>query len=147
MQLTDAMDDVFEIVCDILHKYLPEEYDQLRVSCKILPLNHRLATYPFAGFVLNIQVCTDGHIDEKDDTICVVIPFGEHTGGQLVLHEMGLVLDLQEGDVLIFPSYRLTHFNLHFSGVRGSIVMHSDRDIKSWTVDRNGWDRHMVVKM
>lgn len=84
-------------------------------------------------------------MDSNDDRICVVIPFGAFRGGELVLHEMGLVIELQEGDIIIFPSSKLTHFNLHFTGVRGSVVMHSDKEVKSWIKDRNGWDKHMVV--
>lgn len=102
-------------------------------------------TYPFPGFVLNLQVATEAHTDTNDDTICVVIPFGDYTGGELVLHEAGIVLELVEGDILIFPSYRLTHYNLHFKGVRGSVVMHSDSKVKSWIKDRNGWDKHILI--
>jgi len=144
--ITDTLADVSKIVCDLIRKHLPDVHDKLRVFCEILPLNHRPATYPFPGFVLNIQVCTDGHVDEKDDTICVVIPFGDCKGGELVLHEVGLVLELKEGDILIFPSYRITHFNLHFTGVRCSVVMHSDRDVKSWNTNRNGWDGHIAFR-
>jgi hypothetical protein len=144
--ITDVLEDICKIVCNVLRKHLPHVFDRLRIFCEILPLNHRPATYPFPGFVLNIQVCTEAHVDTNDDTICIVIPFGPYKGGELVLHEAGLVLELQEGDILIFPSYRLTHFNLHFTGIRGSIVLHSDKEVKSWNTNRNGWGNHMVVK-
>ena len=144
--ITDSLEDICKIICDILRKHLPKVSDRLRVFCEILPLNHRPATYPFPGFVLNMKVCTEAHVDANDDTICVVIPFGAYKGGELVLHEAGLVLELQEGDILIFPSYLITHFNLHFTDVRGSVVMHSDKEVKSWNTNRNGWDNHMVVK-
>jgi hypothetical protein len=144
--ITDILQDVCKIVCDVLQKHLPDAFDRLRVFCEILPLNQMPATYPFPGFVLNIQVCTEAHVDANDDTICVVIPFGPYEGGELVLYEAGLVLEIQEGDILIFPSYCLTHFNLHFTGVRGSVVMHSDKAVTTWNANRNGWNRHIVVK-
>ena len=144
--ITDILQDVCKIVCDVLQKHLPDAFDRLRVFCEILPFNQMPATYPFPGFVLNIQVCTEAHVDANDDTICVVIPFGPYEGGELVLYEAGLVLEIQEGDILIFPSYRLTHFNLHFTGVRGSVVMHSDKVVTTWNANRNGWNRHIVVK-
>ncbi|KIM74023.1 hypothetical protein PILCRDRAFT_14754 [Piloderma croceum F 1598] len=144
--ITDILEGICKIVCSVLQKHLPDAFDQLRVFCEILPLNHMPVTYPFPGFVLNIRVCTDAHVDANDNTICVVIPFGTYKGGELVLYEAGLVLEIQEGDILIFPSHRLTHFNLHFIGVRGSIVMHSDKEVNAWNVNRNGWDCHMVVK-
>ena len=94
--------------------------------------------------MLNIQVCTDGHTDEFDDTICLVIPFGNFQGGELVLWEPGLVLDLKEGAMVIFPSSKITHFNLHFTGFRGSVVLHTDKELKSWLENRNGWHNHMA---
>ena len=39
-------------------------------------------------------------------------------------------------DIFIFPSYRLTHFDMHFKGVHGSIVMHTDKEVKSWNDNR-----------
>jgi hypothetical protein len=144
--ITDALKDICKIVCNVLRKHLPHVFDRLHVFCGILPLNHRSATYPFPWFVLNIQVCTEVHVDANDDTICVVIPFGPYKGGELVLHEAGLVLELQEGDILVFPSYRLTHFNLHFTGIRGSVVMHSDKEVKSWNANHCDIDILFLIK-
>lgn len=95
--------------------------------------------------MLNIHVCTDGHVDEFDDLVCVVIPFGVWHGGELVLHEAGLVVEMKSGDIIIFPSSKITHFNLHFTGTRLSIVMHSDKYSDSWVKDRNGWKAHMAT--
>jgi hypothetical protein len=44
---------------------------------------------------------------------------------------LGLVIKLKPGDI--------THFNLHFSGLRGSIVLHSDVTGDKWVEDFNGW--------
>jgi hypothetical protein len=33
----------------------------------------------------------------------------------------------------------MTHFNLHFEGVRASLVLHSDKYGDQWVRDRNGW--------
>ena len=85
------------------------------------------------------------HKDEGDDTICAVIPFGEWTDGRLVLHELGMVLDLTMGDVVFFPSCYVTHFNMGFSGVRCSLVLFSDKHGKDWVHFRNGWHNHMVT--
>ncbi len=144
--ITTALEDICKVVCETLQTHMHDDFNHLRVFCEILPLNRCPATYPFPGFVLNINVCTDAHIDANDDRICVVIPFGPYKGGELVLYEAGLILELCEGDILIFPSCRITHFNLHFVGVRGSIVMHSDKEVKSWNANRNGWNGHMIVK-
>jgi hypothetical protein len=60
------------------------------------------------------------------------------------LHELGLVIKLEAGDVLVFPSCNITHFNLHFTGKRGSLVLHSDRQGGRWVKDCNGWERHIM---
>jgi hypothetical protein len=139
------MEPICQLVCKIIKKYLPDIHDKLRVFCEILPFSHHPITYPFPGFVLNCQVCTEGHTDTKDNLICVVIPFGDCEGGELVLYEAGLVFELKEGAIIIFPSFDITHFNLHFKGTRWSFVMHSDKEVESWNKDRNGWNNHIVV--
>jgi hypothetical protein len=101
---TVALEDICRVVCELLRKHLPGVYDHLWVFCEILPLNWCPATYPFPGFVLNLGVCTKAHVDANDNKICVIIPFRPHKGGELVLYKAGLVLDLKEGDILIFPS-------------------------------------------
>ena len=137
--------DIIYFLCLGLKVELPKSYDDLRIFCEILPLNHRPTTYPFPGWVVNFNVCTIGHKDTNDIDICVVAPAGDFKGGELVLHEAGLVLELVEGDILVFPSWKITHFNLHFNGVHYSVVLHSDKQVSAWNKDRNGWDGHMVV--
>lgn len=141
--LVESLKDICEYVNSVFSKHLPEEYSSISILLEQLPLDDRPPTYPFGGFVLNIQVCTEGHRDEFDDTLCLIIPFGEYEGGELVLWEPGLVCDLKEGDLILFPSSKITHFNLHFKGFRGSVVMHSDKELRSWE-DKNGWDKHMA---
>jgi hypothetical protein len=95
--------------------------------------------HPFGGFVLNINVVTGAHRDFKDLKICLVLVIGDHIGGELCLVEPGLVLQLRNGDMAIFPSGRITHFNLHYTGTRASVVLHSDYAGKKWGESRNGW--------
>jgi hypothetical protein len=140
-----ALQDLCTLVSNLVKKHMPEIHSQLALFCDILPLNDHPATYPFPGCVINLQVSTEGHLDTGDDTICVVIPFGDFEGGELVLWEAGLIIDLKEGDIFIFPSFHLTHFNMSFKGVRGSVVMHSDKDALRWKLDRNGWVNHIAT--
>ena len=82
------------------------------------------------------------HHDWDDKDICSVIVISDCTGGGLVFRELGLVADLRNGDQAIFKSSELTHFNLHFSGLRSSMVFHTDRAADAWTDTnnpRNGW--------
>lgn len=123
---------------------LPEETKELRIYIEQLPLGASSPCAPFGGFVINIDACTDGHQDVKDKRMCLVAPLGKFTGGQLCLYEGGLSFDLQLGDVLVFPSWRITHFNAHFQGMRATIVLHTDRAADSWTRNCHGWYTHVV---
>jgi hypothetical protein len=148
--VSNALEDALRDICDYVHNlmahYLPEEYKEIKVFADVLPLNQFPASYPFSSFVLNIHASTQGHKDAKDKKFCCVIPFGKWVHGQLVLHEPGIVLDLTPGDVVIFPSRHITHFNLHVDGVRCSLTLFSDNHAQDWVRFRNGWQDHMVVK-
>jgi hypothetical protein len=148
--LAHAIERTLADICRYVHKlmavYAPNEYRKIKAFVDVLPLNQSPTSYPFASFVVNVQASLEAHKDGGDDTLCVTIPFGKWTSGRLVLHEAGIVLDLSVGDVVIFPSCYITHFNLDFDGVRCSIVMFSDKHGKEWLRFRNGWNGHMVVK-
>ena len=144
--LDDALAPICQYVNSIISTFLPSEYLTVKAFVDVLPLNHYPTSYPFGSFVVNIQALTGPHKDAWDDTFCVVIPFGLWTKGQLVLYEAGIVLELVVGDVAIFPSYQITHFNLAYEGIRCSLVFFSDRHGRDWVRFRNGWDGHMVVK-
>ena len=66
--------------------------------------------------MLNLNVATKAHRDHKDYLLCLVIPLGEFMGGELCMVETGLVLEIKSGDIVIFPSGDITHYNLHFTG-------------------------------
>lgn len=127
-----------------MRHHLPDECQELCLYVDQLPLGARSPAYPFAGFVLNLCSATSGHRDPGDKILCVVAPIGKCKGGELVLYELGLVFDLRPGDIFIFPSCSITHFNLHFEGIRGSIVLHSDKYGDDWVSNCNGWTGHIV---
>lgn len=116
------------------------EYERLEATAAILPGNNVSAVSPFAALVVNLNVVTRAHRDRQDDGVCLVLPIGEFEGGELCLVEAGLVIPLRNGDFAVFPSCKLTHFNLHYTGSRASIVLHTDKEMSKWTAeDRNGW--------
>ena len=102
---------------------LPDTFDELSLYCRILPLSANSPAFPFSGVVVNLCVSTTAHRDQNDRRICVVIPFGEWEGGDLCLHELGLVIKLHPGDIVVFPSRKITHFNLHFTGMLRDIFV------------------------
>ena len=128
-----------------LRALLPEICDEIRMFAEVLPGGTASPAYPFSGFVVNFNVCTKVHRDGKDLAACLVMPIGTFTGGDLVLVEPGLVIPLRSGDVIIFPSCRISHFNLHYIGRRASLVCHTDREGTKWVNDHLGWSRHPDV--
>ena len=120
---------------------LPDEYRHLEAIASILPDGNTSPVHPFVGLVINLNAVTRAHRDSKDDTMCLVLALGDFEGGDLCLYEPGLVVPLRPGHFIIFPSARITHFNIHYSGCRASIVLHTDGEIDKWTHgQRNGWE-------
>lgn len=122
-----------------LEYYLPDEYEVLSATMEALPMDSKGPCPPFAGFVLNINACSNGHRDAGDLTLCVVVPFGDFVDGDLIFYELGIALQLKSGHMVVFRSNVLTHFNLHYVGVRGSLVFHSDKELLRWVKDCNGF--------
>lgn len=67
--------------------------------------------------MINFNMATKIHRDEKDKNFCVIIVISENCrGGDLCLEELGVKFSLASGDVIIFPSEKISHFNTHFKG-------------------------------
>ncbi|KAF8218030.1 hypothetical protein K438DRAFT_2006955 [Mycena galopus ATCC 62051] len=91
--LVEAYTDFFEILRFALKEYLPEDYDELSIFVEHLPLDASSPCYPFG-----------------DKKLCLVVPFGNFTRGELCLYETGFCFDLKLGDVLVFPSGQEGHW-------------------------------------
>ncbi|KAJ7178696.1 hypothetical protein C8R43DRAFT_1118067 [Mycena crocata] len=147
--LVKNLTDICKFVCDNTGHHIPDLVENIQDYVQLLPGNARCPFAPFGGIVINLGGCSPGHCDDEDDgDHCVVIPFmRDCKGGALVLHEPGLVLDLKAGDMVIFPSARLTHFNLHFQGVRASLVFHTDKSgAKRWRMANHWTGKYGVQK-
>ncbi|KDQ51919.1 hypothetical protein JAAARDRAFT_139562 [Jaapia argillacea MUCL 33604] len=144
--LTISLADLFKWVEELVRKFFPEEFNILVKFCNVLPLNTKSPVYPLSALVVNLDVTTRSHRDRKDYCICIIIPWGKHTGDHFCIYELGLMFKMNPGDVCIFCSKDLTHFNLHFHGYWGSIVLHADEELQVWEKDRNGWEanEHMT---
>lgn len=132
-----------------MKKLLPDEYDILIKFTDSLPGGATSPVYPFAGLVININVCTEIHRDRKDaESLCMVVPlFDRDTiGGHLCIQELGLVMGMKSLDVVIFKSALLTHFNLHYTGKRASLVFKSDYTGATWVKDQNGWIDNIYMR-
>lgn len=68
-------------------------------------------------------------------------------GGDLCFLETGIRLELKNGDMVIFPSAKISHFNMHFKGERASLVFHSDGSGDNWLENRNHWDHSIFMNV
>ncbi|KAI6002556.1 hypothetical protein EDC04DRAFT_2611820 [Pisolithus marmoratus] len=106
----------YDVPCK-LQVHLPEaEYEALAQVAESLPGNTVSAVEPFISLVININVQMEAHQDQFDKNLCLALAIGNFSGGGLVLHEQGLVLELQNGDFAVFCSSETIHFNLNYVG-------------------------------
>lgn len=120
--------------------------DVVSQFAEVLPGGADSPAHPFGGFVINFNVATKIHRDVKDKNFCVVIVITEDCqGGDLCLEELGVKFSFVSGDVIIFPSVKISHFNTHFKGERASIVLHTDGAADSWVMFRNFWNRTLYL--
>ncbi|KAF8911455.1 hypothetical protein CPB84DRAFT_1841968 [Gymnopilus junonius] len=137
--LLDALCPVFEWIYTTLKHLFPDTFLSLSISVQFLPNSTMSPMYPFAGFILNINVSTCMHRDTGDKDICLVLVISDCVGRELVLVEPSVVLRMRSGDVVVFPSKAFTHLNLHFKGKHISLVLHTDKCMKGWEKNGNGW--------
>jgi hypothetical protein len=123
-----------------MRKFSPEYHEALTMTAEItLPKAQPSPAHPFAGYVININVATKIHRD-PDHVGCLVLVIGnEFEGGELVLYEPGIVLQLKNGDVVLFPSAKVSHLNLHYRGIRASMVLHTDSHAPMHEEGMHGW--------
>lgn len=121
-----------------MQRVLPDNFQNLAILVEALPLNEWAPAYPFSGIVINVNIATRAHRDRADEEVCMVITISQCEGGALVLHESGLVVESRNGDCVGFPSVTQTHYNLDFTGLRASMVLHTDKDLQRWFKDMNG---------
>lgn len=122
-----------------MRNHLPDEYEVLMELVDSIQGGYQPPVPPFLSLVVNLNIRSEAHRDSMDKNICMVIPIGSFEGGELVLVEQGLVLEVGNGDVVVFRSGESTHFNLDYSGQRASFVLHTDRGMVSWQKDKNFW--------
>lgn len=117
----------------------PKTASSLREWIEVLPNNASSPARPWSGVVVNANIATRAHRDKGDKRFCMVLVISDCQRGDLVLHELGLVIACRNGDASIFRSVGLTHYNLDFDGKRASLVFHNDRAGDRWAKDANGW--------
>lgn len=96
---------------------------------------------PFATVTANLgpQTVCENHRDIKNraDGTCAIETLGKYDwrrGGHIVLHELGLIVEMKPGDIIFFPSAVITHTTIPiFDGeTRYSLVWYSAGGLFRW---------------
>jgi hypothetical protein len=118
---------LWKCMSNLLGEIAPATYKQyLR-----FPLPGKLERFcgAYPGCVVNVgkegkPVQTKPHRDVKEgkDGYSCLCACGDYQGGELILYELGVVIELRPGDMLLFPDGLIHHANRPVIGTRYSLV-------------------------
>jgi hypothetical protein len=119
----------------------PTQFRELRRAR--LPKGMKRLADLWTGFAMNagseeIPVQTEPHRDYKSvfyGKSCLY-PFGNFTGGGLILWDLRAVLELKAGDLFLFEDHLLTHSNEPVQGERHSVVAFMHQRVLDWHYKR-----------
>lgn len=138
-------DSLWKLINSLVKNYYPAAYDVLE-RLEIPPDYVRVAGV-FCGLALNTDTQTLSHRESSDWPygVCVVISYGNATGGQLALQEQvdvqldegrktfkGVILPGFTGSITIFRPALVRHFNVPCTGKRNSIMLFTDDRLMSY---------------
>ncbi|PPR06462.1 hypothetical protein CVT26_006458 [Gymnopilus dilepis] len=139
--LKQCLKEIFEWMKIAFKQTFPDDFEVICEFSKNLPGDEASPVYPFSGLVVNLNVSTRIHRDFQDLRLCLVMPIMDPscTGGDLCFKEPGIRLQMRCGDMVAFPSNRISHYNTHFKGERASLVFHTDSNGQAWVNSFNKW--------
>jgi hypothetical protein len=88
------------------------------------------------------QTCIHRDVKESRYGYSCVVSCGNYTGGDIILYELGHILEIVPGDLLMFPDSLINHNNEPAVGVRKSVVTFTQENVFDY------WHRtyRMVLK-
>ena len=123
-----------------MKRYTPHKYKRLNDGlASALPFTSKCQVHPHTSLVVNLDAMAAAHFDSMDSCSCVLSPFGQFSGAEIVLWELGIIIRLRSFDVLDFLSKLILHFNLWYAGKRGSFIMTTDKTGKNYAQEYNSW--------
>ncbi|KAF8832091.1 hypothetical protein HHX47_DHR1001115 [Lentinula edodes] len=141
--LKEALEAVLQWIVEKVLRIHPDMFQEILATADLLPLNDTSPASPFTSIVVNINVGTLAHRDKNDGYACICVTIGNPKGGELGMYEPKLLIETRNGDVVVFFSHKYTHFNLPYSGTRGSIVIHGDKTGVDYQKDGFGWFKNI----
>ena len=129
-----------------MQRYDKEKYNLLTSGlASHLPCVTQNPFHPHTTLAVNLDAETYLHTDDMDLISCIVSPWGDFIGGELVFPGLKLIISLTPFTFCDFPSHFLEHMNLEYSGKRGSLVFHTDRTSKNYHANYNDWGEFVEV--
>ncbi|RPA75961.1 hypothetical protein BJ508DRAFT_331557 [Ascobolus immersus RN42] len=131
------------------HPDVFEEYDKIQLPHGI----DKTAFWPFCMMALNRNYLSLPHKDLQDFVrgFCLLHCWGDFVGGELTIKELKLKIPIRPGQIILFRSALLTHWNqpIQEGGIRHSMVLFTPWRMLDWQAisDRQVLNRlHREVK-
>lgn len=114
---------IWHFIAKLIEQDFKQEYDWY---CRRLQQSNVPYTFGiWECLAINYLFGSNKHKDWGDirNGLCVIIPAGRFTGGNIFLQEFNTVIELKHGDFLVLRSYEWYHENKEFVGDRSSYVL------------------------
>ena len=127
---------LFEYLSDGLRMISPMTYVRYGGARPYLKARHKLK--PLCGIWFGVAIneevtgSTGTHLDFGDSGFNCVVPWGEYTGGGLVLWQLKMIVELEPGDAFFFMGSLIAHNVGEIEGVRNSIDLFCHKNVLSW---------------
>jgi hypothetical protein len=143
---TDASASLLQEASHIMAQVFPKIYDDY--TRYPLPPGLKRMAGAWCGYAVNVgsenaPVETEVHRDvgESPFGMSCLSAYGNYRGGEVVLWEAELIIDLRPGDLLFFPDAVVHHSNNPvLKGIRHSVVAFTPRNVLSWWTRACGRD-------
>lgn len=114
---------IWEYIASCIEQDFKDEYDWYMTRCLELNLPYTFGIWECLA--INYLFKSEKHRDWKDikNGICVIIPTGNFTGGNLFLEDFNTIIQLKRKDFFALKSYEWFHENEEFFGNRSSFIL------------------------
>ena len=126
---------LFEYLSEELRNISPMTYMRYRGAQQYLQdLDLKALCGVWFGVAINQVVTgsTSAHLDFGDLGYNCIVPWGEYTGGGLVLWQLEMIVELEPGDAFFFMGSLIAHNIGEIEGVRNSIDLFCHKNVLSW---------------
>ena len=145
MQFLAHNERVFHKMSELLGELAPRSYKETQMYP--LPNGIIRVCGAFLGCAINNsgnspnQTNPHRDVNESRFGYSCVISCGDYTGGGLILPDLKLILEMQSGDMVLFPDSLLTHSNEAARGERCSLVAFTQENVYDY------WHREFNMKL